>query len=126
MRDGKLIFFALFMIMIMSFSNIGNSQTGFTYTVKKGDKNTYTFSKFLLNGNSEYQENVTWNDQSSSNITIKKGTSITLEICNVTSDPTNLGAQTVFAKSSVWLAAEKSVSTVTSRRYWLPITVSSS
>ena len=71
-----------------------------TAIIKKGDKNTYTFSKFLLNGNSEYQENVTWNDQSSSNITIKKGISITLEICNVTSDPTNLGAQTVFAKSS--------------------------
>lgn len=84
MRHKKLLLFGILLIFAFSLSNVG---TGYqSYNVKPGASMNYTYTGEYYKGKDQTYATMTWNDGTSSNVTLKAGTSFTITVCNITSN----------------------------------------
>ena len=102
------------LMMFLSFTTLlGSSQSTLSYKVKTGDKNSYTIDKLSsIDSTSGMDHLFTWSDGTSSNVTLKKGVTFSIEVCNFTSSGHPLVKEHINGKTSTCMESFPYVSDV--------------
>ena len=89
--------------MIFSLSTMVNASTTLSYKVKAGDKQSYKLEKFNFLGITQSYSNITWNDGTTENVTIKQGMTFSVTVCSLEGTGDNqvvMGSMTLNGKTT--------------------------